>query len=144
MAYRDTVIRPFRRTFRSGTSPSFRAAIEKQTKAFEDYFRQSGQSAIRPWAEVVFWKMASQGGRANVRTREVLAVDAHNQPQTLWDALIAYVEEPTDGRFDRFRSLFRFRTKAIAIVATFPAFVSPDRFPMIDARIAKWVQIPFP
>ncbi len=107
---------------------------------FEDYFRAKGQSAIDPWGEVVFWKMASQRGRADIRTREVLDRLKLRQPETLWDALTAYVKQSTEENFDRFRSLFGFKTKVIAIVATFPAFVAPDRFPMVDTRIAKWVQ----
>jgi hypothetical protein len=43
-------------------------------------------------------------------------------------------------RFDDLRKLFGFQTRVIAIVATFPAFIEPERFPMIDTRIAKWVR----
>ena len=107
--------------------------------AFEDYFRASGQSAIGPWAEVVFWKLA-RGGNADTRTREFLNRWRSARPQTLWDALTAYVEQPTEVRFDSFRSLFGFKGKGIAVVATFPAFVAPDRFPMVDQQIARWVQ----
>ena len=35
--------------------------------------------------------------------------------------------------------LFSLTTRSIATVATFPAFPDPDRFPMVDTRIAKWV-----
>jgi hypothetical protein len=145
-AYRYPVIRPF-----SDASsypqwqhqPQLPKGDRAETMAFEDYFRTSGQSAIGPWAEVVFWKMASQGGRADIRTREILDRLKFIQPATLWDALTAYVEQPIEGKFDIFRSLFGFKTKVIAIVATFPAFVAPHRFPMVDTRIAKWVRSHF-
>jgi len=111
--------------------------------AFENYFRASGRSAIGPWAEVVFWKMFSQGGRAHIQTSEALDRWQYTQPERLWTALHAYVEHPTKEAFDSFRSLFGFRTKVIAIVATFPAFAAPDRFPMVDKQIARWVRSHF-
>lgn len=110
-----------------------------ETMAFEAYFRASGQSAIVPWAVVVFWKLV-RGGNADTKTREILNRWKATRPQTLWDALTAYIEQPTEVKFDRFRSLFGFEGKGIAVVATFPAFVAPDRFPMVDQQIAKWVQ----
>jgi hypothetical protein len=43
--------------------------------------------------------------------------------------------------FDNFRKLFRFQGEGIAVVATFPAFLDPVNFPMVDRRIAKWVNM---
>ena len=42
-------------------------------------------------------------------------------------------------RFEVLHRLFSLRSRSIATVATFPAFLDPDRFPMVDTRIAKWV-----
>jgi hypothetical protein len=142
-AYRYPVTKPFSHSSDYSQwqhQPELPTGDRAETIAFEDYFRASGQSSIGPWAEVVFWKLASQGGRADIRTREVLDRWEFTRPESLWSALTAYVEAPTEVRFDRFRSLFGFKTKAIAITATFPAFLAPDRFPMVDTRIAKWVK----
>lgn len=119
--------------------PSLPRGDRTETMAFEDYFRVSCRSAIGPWAEVVFWKLA-RGGNADARTREFLNQWGAAGPQRLWEALTAYVEQPTEPRFDGFRSLFGFKGKGIAVVATFPAFIAPDRYPMVDRQIARWVQ----
>jgi hypothetical protein len=142
-AYRYPVVRPFSHAL---NYPRWRQPIlplgdRTETIAFEEYFRGSCQSAMEPWAEVVFWKMASQRGRADIRTREILdRLQRIKSPEVLWDALTTYVAHPTKDTFDGFRLLFGFRTKVIAIAATFPAFVSPALFPMVDTRIAKWVR----
>ena len=43
--------------------------------------------------------------------------------------------------FNSFRQMFRFKSNVIAIVATFPAFLRPHKFPMVDTRVAKWVNL---
>ncbi len=32
-----------------------------------------------------------------------------------------------------------FSSRAIATALTFPAFIAPNKFPMVDTRVAKWV-----
>ena len=144
-AYRYPVTRPFSNASRypQWIQPRLPVGDRSETMSFERYFRSSGQSEIVPWAEVVFWKLASQGGRADIRTREILDRWRFTSAKILWDALTAYTDQPTKDRFDILRELFGFKTTVIAIVATFPAFVEPDRFPMVDTRIAKWVRTNF-
>jgi hypothetical protein len=141
-AYRYPVTRPFTHASRCPRwiQPRLPVGDRAETISFERYFRATGQAEITPWAEVVFWKMASQGGRADRVTAVVLDWWSSAEPSILWGALTAYTYQPTKERFDHFRRLFGFTTRVIAIVATFPAFVEPDRFPMIDTRIVKWVR----
>ena len=145
-SYRYPVIRPFSH---ASKYPEWQPQLKlpkgdrAETMAFEDYFRKSGQSGMGPWAEVVFWKLASlERGIAATKTGEVLDRFRlkSTRPEDLWDSLRAYVEQPTRVKFDSFRSLFGFETKVIAVVATFPAFVAPADFPMVDTQIAKWVR----
>jgi hypothetical protein len=111
------------------------------TIEFEDHFRRHAPEAIEPWLEVVFWKLFSQPTRRNTTTRRVaLHFQTYEiSPKSLWHACNNYIENPTRKNFESFRILFGFVSKAIAIVATFPAFVIPNSYPMVDTRIAKWV-----
>ena len=55
----------------------------------------------------------------------------------LWDKCMLYVEEPSLESFQAFRDIL-FKTNVIATTATFPAFLKPDDFPMLDPHIARW------
>jgi len=113
------------------------------TMGFELYFRTHAKS-IEPWFEVVFWKLFSQP-RVLQKTSEAVISQLTMTPQIKPTDLLEKVEKfmVSESRedFESFRKLFRFRSTAIAIVATFPAFLCPDRFPMVDTRVAKWVNI---
>ena len=113
-----------------------------QTSRFEERFRELGSSNTEAWIEVVYWKLYSQPMVRNGTTRKVFK--GFNERQigcsALNEALSAYVATPTCESFNDLRALFGFNTSAIAIVATFPAFFDPDAHPMVDTRIAKWVE----
>ena len=47
-----------------------------------------------------------------------------------------YMESPTLDSFRKFRDMM-FRS-GVAVAATFPAFLDPDRFPMVDRHVARW------
>ncbi len=117
----------------------------RATVQFEDRFRTHAPKAIESWYEVVFWKMFSQRGRSDAKTRDVIgklqrrAISA----RTLWQACSEYVKRPSRSAFESFRKLFGFETSAIAVVATFPAFLDPEHFPMVDTRTARWVRDSF-
>ena len=48
----------------------------------------------------------------------------------------AYMESPTLDSFLKFRDMMFGR--GVAVAATFPAFLDPDRFPMVDRHVARW------
>ena len=55
----------------------------------------------------------------------------------LWSACMAYIEDETRKSFSTFRSRL-FAAPVVATPATFPAFICPERFPMVDRQITKW------
>lgn len=111
------------------------------TVSFETHFRELAATNIEAWLEVIFWKMYSQANRRNNITNQVAEhLQAENvSPQTLLEACQNYIENDTRPHLDTIRQLLGFNSSAIAIAATFPAFLRPDLFPMVDTRIAKWV-----
>jgi hypothetical protein len=111
------------------------------TIRFEDRFRQLAATHIEVWLEVVFWKMYSQ---ANRRTSCVQRIAEHFRqhnvkPQQLVSACEQYIRDDSRDNLRNISSLMGFTSGSIAIAATFPAFLSPELFPMVDTRIAKWV-----
>jgi hypothetical protein len=116
----------------------------ESTIHFENYFRKNSLT-IEPWFEVVFWKMYSQPHVSDQQTCRI--VKRFTNPPMVPTALIEtakkFMASETFNEFrktfDSYRSLFGYSTKAIATVATFPAFLDPINFPMVDTRVAKWV-----
>ncbi len=113
------------------------------TKAFGARFRRLAPDHIEAWAEVVFWKMYSQGvaaagGRASYRARKILEKGA--DPRVLWDLCLAYVNDPTRQSLDRFKSKL-FSSPAIATASALAAFADEQgRLPIVDTWIARWVE----
>ena len=58
-------------------------------------------------------------------------------PSLLWDSCWEYIENPGLESFRSFRDLL-FKLDVVATAATFPAFLKPDAFPMVDRQIARW------
>lgn len=63
------------------------------------------------------------------------------EPADLLEKANTFMNSESREDFDAFRHLFRFKSNVIAIVATFPAFLRPHQFPMVDTRVAKWVNL---
>lgn len=116
------------------------AGDRASTKAFERRFRKLAPRKIEAWAEVAFWKVYSQPGRRHRTTERIIGCLGGRDPREIWEACLAYIEAPARETFGRFRALFGLRSQSIAVVATFPAFVDPERFPMVDTRTARWVK----
>ena len=116
----------------------------ESTIKFENYFRENNQ-AIESWFEVVFWKMYSQPQFSNPQTCSIVKrftsckVSAFSLLNTANKFMRSETFEDAHKNFDVYRSCFGYSTKAIATVATFPAFLDPNNFPMVDTRVAKWV-----
>ena len=111
------------------------------TMEFEDRFRKLGPYHLEAWYEVVFWKMYSQRGAASHRSRTVIGnIKASGlSAGELWNLCQDYIQRPCLHTFRPFRKKFA-RTTALATAATFPAFICPELFPMVDNQVAKWVQ----
>lgn len=111
------------------------------TVSFENHFRKGAPTDIEFWLEVIFWKMYSQSGRRDNRTNKVAShfKSAGISPKQLLNACSNYISNDTTSNLRTIIELLGFNSRVIAIAATFPAFLRPDLFPMVDTRIAKWV-----
>lgn len=114
----------------------------EQTTMLETRFRERASDSLEAWYEVIFWKMFSQRGRAQFLTARIVdrIVAREITASQLRVALSSFVIEESRERFASLRSLF-FDSPVMPVVATFPAFADPDRFPMVDSRVAKWVNL---
>jgi len=57
----------------------------------------------------------------------------------LWDAVLQFIENPNIVNFQNIRKLIGLRANVLATTLTFPALACPDKFPMVDTQVAKWV-----
>ena len=111
-----------------------------QTESFETRFREQAPHHLQVWAEVMFWKLDSGGrGFAARQARKLLDPGRSASADELWSSCLAYVEQPGQPTFSALREKL-FTTGAVATAATFPAFICPERFPMVDTQVARWVR----
>ena len=68
-------------------------------------------------------------------TEEVIEIT----PARLLDNCWGFIENPSLQSFQAFRDIL-FKTDVIATAATFPAFLKPDDFPMVDRQVARWAR----
>lgn len=111
------------------------------TRDFEQHFREHADRHLQVWYEVVFWKMFSQSGLRDHTTRRVIekVTRTGKSATDLWSRCDLYTQQPSRASL---RSLVEIiwgpHGSNVAIVCVFPAFLAPDRFPMVDRRVAKW------
>ena len=109
-----------------------------ETVEFEKRFRQYGPGNPEAWYEVVFWKLFSQQNHRQRHTQSVIRrLSGETTASELWELTRIYVEQPCRTTFKELRQKF-FPTDVVATVATFPAFVCPEKFPMVDTHVARW------
>jgi len=111
------------------------------TRRFEDRFRSLSDHYLEIWYEAVFWKMFSQKGRRDSKTLELIGNIERSDVSaaTLRAQCNAYILDPTKKTLQSLVELFwGKRGRNVAIACVFPAFIDPDRFPMVDTRVAKW------
>ena len=80
------------------------------------------------------------GAKVVVRSIDKITQQVLNSavpPDELWLACTNYIE---NGNLESFRALRRklFDSPVVATAATFPAFICPERFPMVDRQITRW------
>jgi hypothetical protein len=131
--------------FRVGHSFSdkwFRANLRhgdwQETVQFEARFREFGPKCLEAWYEVVFWKLFSLPLVRNGHTSRVIERCASKKAEDLWEACDNFLRAESRETLAILQGLF-FKTKALPVVATFIAFAEPDRFPMIDVWVVRWV-----
>jgi len=115
------------------------------TIEFEDYFRENAGRSIEVYFEVVFWKLYS---RKQIRQRSTTRITEYVlaeriRPSSLYEAIESFADEPTQRNLRMIRKLLGIRTNVLAVALTFPAFLNPKRYPMVDNNVAKWVNANF-
>ena len=109
-----------------------------QTMSFEAHFRAKALDNLEAWGEVVFWKLFSGGtGRAAKRAGALLGSGA--VAADLWSSCANYIANPNLKSFRAFRCKL-FKQPVVATAATFPAFICPERFPMVDTQVTRWAR----
>lgn len=117
--------------------PDLYPGNKEQTKDFEKRFRDRAPYHLDAWAEVVFWKLYSRNpGIAEKQAQKILANKCVSA-EDLWTSCEAYTQNPTRDTFSTFRKKL-FSTPVVATAATFPAFMSPETFPMLDKQVTTW------
>ena len=106
----------------------------EETLAFQLYFKRRARRELDAWYEVVRWKSPRSAGK----TRNYI-----QQTGITANALLRrcqnYMKNPTVYTFRSFRTQIA-KTDVVATSATFPAFLRPDLFPMVDTQVTKWVE----
>jgi len=127
------------------SAPWFNLNLDCGTRAetmdFEERFRTFGREAVEVWFEVIFWKLASTrrlGESRAERMIENLRVIKASAPR-MWSACAGFVASRSRKSFVGLQEELFIVAKGIPVAATFPAFMCPEQFPMIDRWIAKWV-----
>jgi hypothetical protein len=113
------------------------------TIAFENHFRESALKNIAAYFEVVFWKLFSQPGRRQRSTDRIVSyvLERNIQPSDLWNAVMNFVENQSISNLRDIREMLGITANVLAIPLTFPALVCPEKIPMIDNQVAKWVNL---
>jgi hypothetical protein len=117
------------------------AGDRDSTIEFEDHFRTRSEHSIEPYVEVAFWKLCGKKKRFEARVDHL--VD-HLRGETvtaseLRSAVDVFLGNPTKVNLSVMRALLGIKTPVLALALTYPAFVDPARFPMVDTNTAKWV-----
>ena len=112
----------------------------KSTIEFEDYFRGLAPKTIQVWYEVAFWKLYSQ---PPWRSRKVSSIVDYTSTQAvtaaqLWEATQQFIRTPSKIGLTYLRGLLGFKY-GMAVPLTFVAFADPQSYPMVDRRVADWV-----
>lgn len=117
------------------------AGDRSSTIAFENHVRDAAPNHIAAFFEVVFWKLFSQTGRRDGKTDDVVNyVKEHNiQPKNLWDAVLKFIKNQNIDNLRSIRTMLGFTSPVLATTLTIPALACPDKFPMVDTQVAKWV-----
>ena len=117
------------------------AGRRASTIDFEDQFRAKSNQCIEAYFEVVFWVLC---GRSKLFEASVDRIVDHLlnigvQAAQLRAAIDDFVAGPSTPRLTALRSLLGIKADVLTVALTFPAFVDPVRFPMVNRQTAKWV-----
>jgi hypothetical protein len=111
----------------------------RTTVAFEDYFRKLAPTKIEVWYEVLFWKLYSRKGSWG-KVTQVVEHTRNNLASSmdLWKAVQEFIRKPGKSGLQKLREPLGFKY-GMAVPLTFVAFADPHSYPMIDRKVARWV-----
>jgi hypothetical protein len=66
-------------------------------------------------------------------------LERNTQPITLRAAIDNFVLEPNVKNLQAIRKLLGIKTDVLAVALTFPAFLNPEKYPMVDNVVARWI-----
>ena len=117
------------------------AGDRASTIEFENYFRANYGGSVEPYLEVVFWKLYSQANRCQKGTDRVVdhVLQTGVTAPDLRTAIDSFIGKPTEPNLSMLRALLGIKSQVLAVVLTFPAFVDPVGYPMIDRQTARWI-----
>ena len=112
------------------------------TREFQDRFRENAPYHLEAWYEVVYWKYYSQKkGRRNSGTLRIIQNIKNSgvSANCIFALCQKYVESGDMKDFGKFLDKIA-SPYSLAVAATFPAFLNPEKFPMVDREITNWAQ----
>lgn len=117
------------------------AGDRASTIEFEDYFRATSRHSVEPYFEVVFWVPCGQSKRFEGSVDRIVdhVTKEGIQAEELRGAIDQFVHDPTRDNLSSLRALLGIKTKVLTVALTFPAFVDPARYPMLDKKAADWI-----
>jgi hypothetical protein len=122
----------------------FQRSIEgdrSSTADFESRLRLNARK-VEVWCEVVFWKLYSQKSRADKETKKCWDYWTERKitGECLYRAANDFITSEDTNSFNGYRKLWPYyKSKVIAVLATHISFLAPEHFPMVDTRVARWV-----
>lgn len=121
------------------------AGDRKTTIAFEDYFRKNARSSIEVYCEIVFWKLYSRRRDRQQKTKRIVdhLLEENVKPELLYHCIWRFANKPTLEHLTDLRWFLGIKTDVLAVALTFPAFMYPLKYPMVDSNVARWVNANF-
>jgi hypothetical protein len=110
------------------------------TNNFEQHFQENAPENVITFFEVIYWKLYSyKPFRQNITRRCVCHVQRNNINSTqLWGAIQDFIGTQNIENLHKIKELIGLRY-AFVVPLTLPAFANPEKFPMLDRQIARWV-----
>jgi hypothetical protein len=110
-----------------------------ETIEFENLFREQAPHHLEAWFEVVVWMYSN---KQTVGLAQVI-IDTlkckGTSAQDPWGECCQFTEDPNARRLKAFQRSLGVFGRHIGECSTFPAFIAPDRFPIVDRHITRWV-----
>jgi len=108
------------------------------TMQFEAHFRENKRQ-VYAWAEVVYWKLYSMPMVRNGTTERIESYLSCRGTESILQACEKYIASPSLAGLKAIMTTLGIKSRSIAVSATFPALLCPEKIPMVDTRVARWV-----